>query len=198
MVDGEKRDKIIAAAYQVLAQKGYDKATTKEIAKAAGVAQGLINYYFASKDLLFAEVLKHETKHYQETFTQLEMYGEEKLSVPTLKKILELPKNRTLNNFSWIRLRYELFAIGLRNETISESLKETLIDKRAHLNELIKAVSHLPNQQSQPLSAILLAVFDGLALQKTSDHEFRYDEAYEMLAEILGSYFETLQKQKEQ
>jgi hypothetical protein len=29
------------------------------------------------------------------------------------------------------------------------------------------------------LSAILLAVFDGLALQKTSDNEFAYDEAYQ-------------------
>jgi hypothetical protein len=50
----------------------------------------------------------------------------------TLKKILEEPKNRTLSNFSWIRLRYELFANGLRNETISESLKETLGEKRSH------------------------------------------------------------------
>lgn len=43
----------------MLTEKGYHQASTKEIARVAGVAQGLINHYFPSKDMLFAIVLRN-------------------------------------------------------------------------------------------------------------------------------------------
>ncbi len=45
----DNRSQIVLAAYQLLAEKGYDSATMKEIAGVAGVAPGLIHYYFESK-----------------------------------------------------------------------------------------------------------------------------------------------------
>ncbi|MEO0971141.1 MAG: helix-turn-helix domain-containing protein, partial [Cyanobacteria bacterium J06639_18] len=43
---------IIAAAYDILSSKGYQATTMKEVAKVAGVAPGLIHYYFDSKEQL--------------------------------------------------------------------------------------------------------------------------------------------------
>lgn len=62
--DGDTRAKIIDAAYKVLADIGHDKASMKEIAKEAGVAQGLINYYFPSKEDLLFELFHTETSRY--------------------------------------------------------------------------------------------------------------------------------------
>ncbi|MEO7001385.1 MAG: TetR/AcrR family transcriptional regulator [Ktedonobacterales bacterium] len=45
----DRRQQILEAALAVFAEQGLDGATTQEIASRAGVAQGLIYFYFASK-----------------------------------------------------------------------------------------------------------------------------------------------------
>lgn len=56
----ERRRQIIDAALGVYAEKGLAGATTKDLARAAGVAEGLIYHYFRSKEeLLFAVVDEH-------------------------------------------------------------------------------------------------------------------------------------------
>lgn len=45
-----RRNQILDAAAKVFAEKGFHHATTKEIARAAGVSEGTIYNYFASKD----------------------------------------------------------------------------------------------------------------------------------------------------
>ena len=52
-----RRKQILMGAAQVFAEKGYHKATTKEIAKAAGVAEGTIYNYFNNKRELLAAML---------------------------------------------------------------------------------------------------------------------------------------------
>ena len=44
-----RRTQILMGAAQVFAKKGFHKATTKEIAQAAGVAEGTIYNYFKNK-----------------------------------------------------------------------------------------------------------------------------------------------------
>ena len=53
----DTRDKILQAAFTVLSRQGYENASIKEIAEAAGVAQGLVHYYFKSKQQLVVAVL---------------------------------------------------------------------------------------------------------------------------------------------
>jgi AcrR family transcriptional regulator len=52
--------KIFLAATKLFSEKGFLKATTREIAKEAGVKQVMIHYYFTDKELLYEAVLKHE------------------------------------------------------------------------------------------------------------------------------------------
>jgi AcrR family transcriptional regulator len=46
-------DRILAAALTAFAQRGFDGATTREIAADAGVPQGLVSYHFESKQALW-------------------------------------------------------------------------------------------------------------------------------------------------
>lgn len=198
MTEHDKQQRIIDAAYQVLAERGYDEASTKEIARVAGVAQGLIGYYFSSKDMLFAEVFRRESERYCESLSFVRSQGDKPLSEESVKAALSVPKSRAEDNPSWIKLRYELFALGLRNPAVSGSIKSTLESKRNHLTDLIASVSKLPEEHSRRLAPILLSVFDGLGLQKLCDEEFDYDGAYETLASILFVYVQSIQnRQKE-
>lgn len=50
--------KIITAAFELISSKGYQGATTREIARLAGVAEVTIFRHFTNKENLFAEVLQ--------------------------------------------------------------------------------------------------------------------------------------------
>jgi AcrR family transcriptional regulator len=47
------RDRIVAAATDLFSERSFDGATTREIARRAGVTQPLLNYHFRSKDELW-------------------------------------------------------------------------------------------------------------------------------------------------
>lgn len=51
------RERILAAALEVFAAKGYEAASISDVTAAAGVSRGLVSYYFATKEQLAAELL---------------------------------------------------------------------------------------------------------------------------------------------
>lgn len=57
----DRREQIIDAALRVFAQKGFTKATNKDIAREAGITPGLIYYYFESKEAVLSAILETRT-----------------------------------------------------------------------------------------------------------------------------------------
>ncbi|GAB2497270.1 hypothetical protein GCM10008929_17930 [Alkalibacterium psychrotolerans] len=56
-LDKEKQDRILDAAFQEFAEKGYEQASTNQIAKAAGIGKGTLFYYFKNKQNLFYDLI---------------------------------------------------------------------------------------------------------------------------------------------
>jgi AcrR family transcriptional regulator len=54
---GDTREAILIAALRIFASKGYDAASTREIATEAGINHGLIRYYFGSKSKLWKDAV---------------------------------------------------------------------------------------------------------------------------------------------
>jgi AcrR family transcriptional regulator len=57
LVAAARRKQILDAATQVFAEKGFHRATVKEIARVAGIADGTIYTYFASKTAVLLGIL---------------------------------------------------------------------------------------------------------------------------------------------
>ncbi|MET7762041.1 TetR/AcrR family transcriptional regulator [Streptomyces sp. NPDC005336] len=53
------RQKLFEAAVTLIAEQGFSSTTVDEIAERAGVAKGTVYYNFASKTVLFEELLRH-------------------------------------------------------------------------------------------------------------------------------------------
>ncbi|MEV8634300.1 sigma-70 family RNA polymerase sigma factor [Streptosporangium sp. NPDC051023] len=60
MVRGERRAALLAGARTLLTERDARKITGGDIAKAAGCAEGLIRYYFGSKQALLAEAAQQQ------------------------------------------------------------------------------------------------------------------------------------------
>ncbi len=58
----EKKDRIIEIAQQIFARFGIRKSTMDEIAKMARMGKATLYYYFKSKEDIFAEVIKKESR----------------------------------------------------------------------------------------------------------------------------------------
>ncbi len=57
----DRREQIIDAAMRVFAQKGFTKATNKDVAREAGITPGLIYYYFESKEALLTAIMENRS-----------------------------------------------------------------------------------------------------------------------------------------
>lgn len=58
MIADHRRQQILDAAREVFSQKGFDKGTTAEIARTAGIAEGTIYNYFRNKRDLLTAIFK--------------------------------------------------------------------------------------------------------------------------------------------
>src|SRR5271167_4457308 len=114
------RERIIAAAYKILAEKGYDATTLREISREAEAAPGLVHYYFGGKDQLLVEVLKHVGNRYTHATEHL---SRRVAPDQLMEAALAQPFARVSQEPEWYRLRYELFALGLHNVLLAPGVR---------------------------------------------------------------------------
>ena len=54
----ERRDQILDAANALFAERGYDEVTIEDVARAAGVARGLVHHYFGGRKEVYVALLE--------------------------------------------------------------------------------------------------------------------------------------------
>jgi AcrR family transcriptional regulator len=191
------KERIIAAASKILAEKGYEATTLREISREAHAAPGLVHYYFGGKDELLVEVLQAAGRRFHQGMEHLaqQMPADQSLDV-----LLQQLHERVDQEPEVYRLRYESFSLGLHNPVIAPKVRERLAQRRNEIGSVIAKVMENSGwtkgaQRSSPdptlLGALLLSIFDGLALQKIMDPDFDLEAAYHLLAQglhrLLGS-----------
>ena len=95
----ETREKLLEATYQLISEKGYMGATTKEIAARAGVSELTLFRKFGKKELLFEEMLESYTflprlRHLMEDVNEMPLA--EGLSTIGIQFLLTLRDRRPL------------------------------------------------------------------------------------------------------
>lgn len=69
-IERARRDQIVRAAIETIADVGYAKASIKEIAQRAEISGGLISYHFAGKDELLKQVMADITASLDQSLTE--------------------------------------------------------------------------------------------------------------------------------
>lgn len=171
----DRRQEILAAAAQVITDRGLAETRIQDIAEACGVSPGLILYYFESKDRLLVEALTYandqfylrlsrEVRKTESARTQLDRLIE--LSVPGL-----LPEYGFLDEWAlWV----EIWVRALRDP---EMAKEHEVLNRRWRRSIADIVRHGRSTGEFPegmdadeLGTQIGALIDGLAIQVLMDH----------------------------
>jgi AcrR family transcriptional regulator len=178
----DNRERLIAAGYTVLSEKGYEATTVKEVARVAGVSPGLFHYYFASKDELLVAVLHEAGTRYGRMMQDL------RSAVPAdhfLAAAVAAARERVTQAPEWYLLRYELFALGLRDSMLLPVLGELLAHARQMFTRAFEHSTGGDEARAQALASVVLACFDGLALQQLAQPDADLAKAYELLLAVI-------------
>ncbi|MDP4553243.1 TetR family transcriptional regulator C-terminal domain-containing protein [Alkalihalobacillus macyae] len=113
-----RRKQIIKAAYQAVADKGYETVTLQDIANYADVSKGVPNYYFQNKEDVLAHLLEEITER---------IYQKEKAAVEnetSFQEMLQAYINAVFvnpqDNEKFYKVYLDFLAQATRNERYRE------------------------------------------------------------------------------
>ena len=123
------RSKILQAALKLFARKGYDGTTTKDLAKAAKVAEGTLFRHFDNKKAILIEVA---TTGWIDILTDLltelsEMGSYKAVSQVMRRRMLNVSKNSDLMRVCFIEAQY--------HPELKEKIQAEVIDKMTDVAE---------------------------------------------------------------
>ena len=106
-----RRQEILDAALQIFGEKGYEKTSIADIAKAIGVAQGLCYRYFPSKEALFDSVIEQYASLLAEPFAQYEKETDKPLRqiIEEMPATIEDRDSRYYACFTGLKMRSSTF-----------------------------------------------------------------------------------------
>ncbi|MHA7628713.1 TetR/AcrR family transcriptional regulator [Corallococcus sp. M7] len=182
----DARARLIAAGQRVLGERGYDAATVKEVAREAGVNQGLVHYYFGSKDALLLAVTQEASRQY---LSELERLRAQTPAEELAETAFAWGEKLATDAPGTCRLRYELFALGLRNRELTPAVAQLLGQGD---EEIARTVAHVrtghdsaPTAEDLHYAVIIKACVDGLALHHQLDKSFDPLPVYALLRRIM-------------
>jgi TetR/AcrR family transcriptional regulator, mexJK operon transcriptional repressor len=112
----DRRQQIIDGALAVFAEKGYERATNKDIAEAAGIGSpGLIYHYFKDKSDLFGQVLEQRAP-----VLQLINRGESLMDLPPREAL-------TLFGSTFVKTLENRTAISMFKLIIGEAVRHPMV-----------------------------------------------------------------------
>lgn len=102
---GETRQKIIEAAYRLIAKYGYDKASVSKICDEVGITKPSVYYYFDSKEDIFLAILDdmYASRSYDEQFKDV-------TSIPEFKSRLFALGHSIISGFHDDQERHNVLA----------------------------------------------------------------------------------------
>lgn len=120
----QRRAELLAAARQVVLERGLSNTRVADVAEATNVSGGLIHYHFATKDILLTEMLRTEAE--ADIAKARRMAGGPGTATERLDRVIREFVPSARNDQSWI-LWIDAWGSALRDESlrqISEVLDE--------------------------------------------------------------------------
>lgn len=172
-----KREEILDAALAVIARNGYQRTSVRDIAEAVGLSQAGLLHYFASKEVLFAEILRRRDEVDQQRLPAGPDARVEGL-IDVVRHNADVP--------GLVQLYAELSTEASHpDHAAHDFFRQRYAVLRAHLGEAVRAAQERGelsrSLDAQSVATILLASADGLQTQWMLEPELDMAEQLEHL-----------------
>jgi AcrR family transcriptional regulator len=179
----DRRRELVRAAFNQIAERGFEGLRTREVAAAVGVNIATLHYYFPTKEALIRGVVEYAMERFR---TTLEPHGS--------------PDQQLLNHLRAVRrltrdepqlgaVMGELALRASRDETIAELLRETNAAwhrmMRGLLRRAVKVGNLQPEVDSDDVASLVVATLTVMTLP-TMAATPRTDQALRQLERWLG------------
>ena len=154
-----RREQLISATIEAISRYGLSKTTISKVADIASMSQGIVNFYFKSKDHLLLDTLKHVSEEYSLALEQAYSSSSDSLSV--LNAIIKVSFDKKLCNPENVVVWYAFWS---ESQARKDYLTICSKDDSRFRNKLIELFSALLTTQSlSKLNPVAIARgFEGL------------------------------------
>ena len=179
----EQARRIVAAARALIAQRGVERSHVVDIAREAGVARGLVNYYFGTKNRLLAEVMDADAQ------ARLARLRELAGGAGSLDDLLDGIQQALCDFLDGAHAAMqELGTLALRNAEIRARQARIHSSYRAALAALLvdkqrQGIVALP-ADARDVAAVLIALGQGFATETLADPDWDRADAVACAREI--------------
>jgi AcrR family transcriptional regulator len=167
-VDHLRKPQIVAAAAEVIYQRGLLDARIGDIAKRAGTSAPTVLYYFESKDRLFEEVIDHSDREFYGRLTEGQALHE-RASDKLVHMIEETSRGPgVITDYT---LWMELWVRARRDRTVRRNYFRLNRRERSLIADIVKegqeSGEFSPEADPEEFALALSALMDGLGVQVT-------------------------------
>ena len=164
----DRRAQILASAREVLGTRGYSQTSLKQIADHAGIAPGLLTYYYPSKDELLVDlVAKLDEEVCGRWLTSVEGIEE---PFERMNAAFDSAVQQYLEQPDVLRIVLDMFVVGATNDAVrarSRELLQNWIDILAaevdRVSATLPGAPHFDRSEFD-FPAAIAAAFDGIFL----------------------------------
>ena len=162
-IDHVRRPQILAAAAEVIAERGLAKTRIADVAERAGTSSPAVLYWFGTKSKLLTAALHEDERQFDELVAdRLESLDSPSAKLRSLFEVCAEDANWTL----WL----ELWTRALHDGPMREAEREVEGRWRSLLTEVIeegRSTGEFTTDSAKDAALVLGAMIDGLAVQVT-------------------------------
>jgi AcrR family transcriptional regulator len=172
----EKKERISKAIVKIIAQQGYENATTRNIAKGAQVSHGTLHYYFKNKDEMIAFALENNIEKLMRYNSSLEKTNDPKQLGENLVKFLK--KSMDDDTKLYYRFLFSIWPLCWQNKKIEKILKEmhekVLDYLKIEVHQYLqKSRTKITSESNTFNSLYIMFLIDGAMLHLLLDEKYK-------------------------
>jgi len=158
-----RREELILAFFEVVANEGIANATTRRIAQVAGKSSYMLHHYFDSKEALILGVIDYIDIKYSETLLDRSRQGDS--AAERMKSLVSWFVNLGEFDINWFRALLDMRAFSKNSPAVFEVLRKLYSEVKSVIADIIRAgIESGEFRQVDPVIAanMILANLDGI------------------------------------
>lgn len=190
IVAPQRREQIVRALFDCLAENGHETVTVKDIARRANLHYGVIHYYFKSKDDIVSALADAIIAKYERLLTERVSEADtpsEKIRLALEFLVDEFIFNRRLN-----RVFYNFVQMAFEHKTVRAALRKQLRVYRGLVAEAIAEGirnGEFSGRDAEEAASLIVAMIEGMALQWVIEpRSLNRDSVFKVLREAIETH----------